>query len=74
MSTATFNIECKYPEKVMKAVEFEDKDSVKFECKEDRIILHFTAKNVRSLVKATYSVCNKIQLSLDTISEFYDNK
>ncbi|KAL6121836.1 hypothetical protein NUSPORA_01177 [Nucleospora cyclopteri] len=71
MPTAKFEIECKFPEKVIKAISFGDKDNVKYEQDKDKIILHFTAKNVRNLVKATYSVCNKIQLSLDTIDEFY---
>ena len=72
MHTATFKIPCKYPSIILEAVNFGDKLNVEYESDNEHIILHFKSDTVRNLVKATYSICNKIQLSIDTIENFND--
>ncbi|OQS54401.1 hypothetical protein EHP00_1090 [Ecytonucleospora hepatopenaei] len=70
MPTAVFEIECEHPQVVLNAVNFGERDNVKYSLKDGKISLHFVSDNVRNLVKSTYSVCNKIQLSIDTIEKF----
>lgn len=70
MPTAQFKIECEHPKIVLQAVDFREKDNVKYGMEDNKIILDFECDTVRNLVKATYSVCNKIQLSIDTIKRF----
>ncbi|ORD94665.1 hypothetical protein ECANGB1_242 [Enterospora canceri] len=75
MPTAQFEIECDYAEMVVKAATFEDRENVTYSVVDgNKIVLQFKAKTVKSLIKATYSVCNKIQLSMETVEKFKPKK
>lgn len=73
MCLARFEIECKNPEIVRRSVELDDSSTIKYTVEEDKLILEIEADSLSSLMKIAYSVCNRIQLSIDTIEKFGEN-
>ena len=70
MQTAKFEIECSEPEIIIKAVKFEDQDNVVYEIINNKLILNFTANDIKTLIKSAYSTCKKVELAINTIEKF----
>lgn len=70
MSTARFEITCESPEIVRDSVQVDDSTEVRYTVENGKLVFEIEAESVRTLMKIAYSVCNRVQLSIDTISKF----
>lgn len=70
MHRAKFEIECEEPEIVMKAVEIDDRSEVKYSFVPGMLIFEVECECLKSLMKISYSACNRIQLSIETTNKF----
>lgn len=69
MHKSHFEIECTHPELVMKAVSVDDSSEVKYSVENGKLIVYIESDSLKSLMKISYSSCNRIQLSIDTIDK-----
>lgn len=70
MHSAKFEIECENPELVKKAVEIDDKSEVNYITENKKIIIIIECESLKTLMKITYSACNRIQLSIEALNKF----
>lgn len=74
MHSAKFEIACKNPEIIKKAVEIDDSSEIKYICADKKLVLEINSDSLTTLMKIAYSACNRIQLSIDTIEKFDPKK
>ncbi|KAI5148287.1 hypothetical protein ENBRE01_0220 [Enteropsectra breve] len=67
MQRATFKIKCISPEIVAKAVNLEEKENAQFNVDGETLVVEISAESLKELMKVSYSICNRIQLSIDTL-------
>ena len=41
-----------------------------YEIINNKLILNFTANDIKTLIKSAYSTCNKVELAINTIEKF----
>ncbi|KAI5183900.1 hypothetical protein PAEPH01_2963 [Pancytospora epiphaga] len=70
MARAVFEIECLHPEIVRDAVLPDDTHPIRFTVNDNILTVEIEASSVKELMKISYSMCNRIQLSIDTIERF----
>ena len=70
MHTAKFEIECEEPEIILKAVQIDDKSEVNYSFVPGKLIVDIKNDSLKSLMKISYSACNRIQLSIETYIKF----
>lgn len=70
MAKARFEIDCGRPEIVMNSVQMDDTHPVKFTVEPDMLVIEIEADSTKNLMKIAYSVCNRVQLSIDTVDQF----
>ena len=70
MHYSKFEIECELPEIIMKAVQIDDKSEVKYSYEPGKLIFEIKNECLKSLMKISYSVCNRIQLAIETANKF----
>lgn len=70
MARARFEIDCKRPDAVMDSVRMDDTHPVAFSTAPGMLVIEIEAGTTRDLMKIAYSVCNRVQLSIDTINKF----
>lgn len=70
MHFSKFEIECKEPEIIMKSVQIDDKSEVEYSCSPGKLIFEVKSDCLKSLMKISYSACNRIQLAIETVEKF----
>lgn len=70
MAKARFEIGCPEPEIVKRAVEIENAHPITFITEPNALILEIEADTVKDLMKISYSICNRIQLAIETVEKF----
>lgn len=70
MSKAHFEVECLEPEIIKNAVKVDDTHPVHFSIENKTLIIDIEASNLKELMKISYSVCNRVQLAIDTVNNF----
>lgn len=70
MARARFEIECCRPEIVKGSLGEEDEHPLAFTVEPGMLIIEVEAATVRELMKVSYSVCNRVQLAIDTVEQF----
>jgi hypothetical protein len=74
MHFSKFEIECDEPEIIMKAVQIDDKSEVQYSCSPGKLIFEVKNECLKSLMKISYSACNRIQLAIETTNKFRKEK
>lgn len=70
MHKVKFEIECKNPEIVMKAVQTDDISEVKYGTENNKLIFEISSECLKTFTKIVYSTCNRVQLSIETVNKF----
>lgn len=70
MAKALFEVECENAEIVRQAVDIEGDTSIDMKAEKNKLIFTIEAPSLRELMKVSYSIGNKIQLSIDTVETF----
>lgn len=70
MAKARFEIDCRRPDAVMESVRMDDTHPVMFSVEPGMLVIEIEAETTRDLMKISYSVCNRVQLSIDTVNKF----
>lgn len=70
MTKSRFEIDCIEPQIVIDSVSIDDTHQVDFSVENGKLIIEIEAESVKDLMKISYSVCNRVQLSIDTINKF----
>jgi hypothetical protein len=70
MHSAKFEILCEEPEIILKAVQIDDKSEVNYSYLPGKLIIEIENESLKSLMKISYSACNRIQLAIETYKTF----
>ncbi len=70
MAKSRFEVECLNPQIVINSVSIDDTYPIKFTADNNKLIIEIEADTLKEVMKISYSVCNRVQLSIDTIKKF----
>ena len=70
MMKAKFEIVCAQPEIIRDAIAIGNTHPVSFAPGHGTLVFEIEAETLKELMKISYSVCNRIQLSMETVDKF----